>query len=460
MQVTVYPRGGTRTILSGPLAILWGGETPAITTPKHMSEVGLLTSVNFSTRYEEGFGGHDLCDWTIKDYGGYVGGMFRPGDHVRVSHGGVCWEGEYSEATPNDDGSVTMHARGYGYNLLEYDSVYLDIVPGPDNDISYPTTALGIPGDDTEPYYGWTYAIYMLGMPIAQVVPPASMPFGPIGGDATGVGAMAQAPIKVGTVLTSLCQEVGKRWAVWGRTLVIAEDDMTPLWSYPAPESVVAVADTEYVTDLGVWYVREGPAEWDNMTNYDAGDVVLYEGSFYEAKIDNSGVTPTDDGTWGQSTYTFNPQDFNVAWRSDTVGKKRFDVRTEVVDYRGLGLTGTIWAENMAEQVLSMTKGRWLFTGSFTVTPESGFSSIGGGDAGHQLAFIRAGRALQLKGLRTSQGNLMPDGDVVMIGRTEYQWSKDESESLSITPMGAVPRDVQSALQGVPPDATMIAAGG
>lgn len=457
MQVTVYPRGGTRAVQSGPLGIPWGGDPAAITSPKHMSEVGVLTSVKFSTRYEDGFGGHDLCEWTVEDFGGYVGGMFRPGDHVRVTHGGgVCWEGEYSEATPNEDGSVTMHARGYAYNLLEYDSIYLDQRTLPLTDISYPTTALGTVGDDTEPFYGWTYAIYELGMPIAQVV--GSMPFGPVGGDAAGI--MSPVPVKIGTILTSLLQEVGKRWAVWGRTLVIAEDNMDPLWSFAAPESVVAVADTEYVTDLGVWYVEEGPEEWDNLTAYVAGDVVLYDGGFYEALIDNSGTTPTDEGTWGQITYTFNPQDFNVAWARDVAGKKRFDVRTEVVDYRGLGLTGSVWADNMAAQVLAMTKGRWVYTGSFTVNPSSGFASANGGNAGEQLAFVRASRAVRLKGLRTSQGNLMPDGDVVMIGRTEYEWERDESESLTITPMGAVPRDVQAALEGKPLDATLVAAGG
>lgn len=459
MQVTVYPRGGTRTVQSGPLGIPWNGNPAAITTPKHMSEVGTLISVNFSTRYEEGFGGHDLADWTVKDFGGYVGGMFRPGDHVRIVRGGVCWEGEYSEATPNEDGSVTMHARGYAYNLLEYDSVYLDVIPGPDNDISYPTTALGAVGDNTEPYYGWTYAIYIFGMPISQVV--GSMPFGPIGG--SGTTLMSPTPVKVGTVLTALTQQVEQRWAVWGRSLVIAADNMTPMWSFAAPESVVAVADTEYVTDLGVWFVRSGPPTWSSVTAYVAYDVVSYNGSYFEAKVNNTNVTPVDGATWREISYKFLDRDFYVVWATDDEGKKRFDVQTDITDYRGLGLITSVDALNMAQTLLSQVGGRWLYTGSFTVTPESGFASASGGDAGEQLAFVQAGRALQLKGLRTSQGNLMPDGDVVMIGKTDYSWSLDqgeETESLTITPMGAVARDIGTVLAGVPLDSTSVAMNG
>jgi hypothetical protein len=458
MQVTVYPRGGTRTVLSGPLGIPWGGDTPAITSPKHMSEIGTLTSVNFSTRYEEGFGGHDLADWTVTgEFGGYIGGMFRPGDHVRIVRGGVCWEGEYSEATPNADGSVTMHAKGYAYNLYDYDSIYWNAIPG-DDDIFYPTTQLGTPGDDTEPLYGWTYAIYELGMPIAQVV--GTMPNGPIGGS---VSNMSPTPVKVGTVLTSLCQAEEKRWAVWARSLVIAADDMTPMWSFAAPEAVVAVADTEYVTDLAVWYVKEGPAAWNGATDYDAGEVVLNDGTYWEAILDNTGITPVDGSTWKEITYRFRPSDFSFEWAHDAVGKKRFDVRTEVVDYRGLGKILDVDASRMASSLLTQVKARWTLTGSFTIDPDSGFASASGGDAGEQLAFIRAGRALELKGLRTSQGNLMPDGDVVMIGQTDYSWSldgEDEKEELTVTPMGTVARDFTSVLTGVPLDATSVAISG
>ena len=63
MQVTVWPRGINRTVLSGPLgtatpdAAFWnpvGVYTPATVPPVHSTQLGQLLSVKHSTRYEQG----------------------------------------------------------------------------------------------------------------------------------------------------------------------------------------------------------------------------------------------------------------------------------------------------------------------------------------------------------------------------------------------------------------------
>jgi hypothetical protein len=70
---------------------------------------------------------------------------------------------------------------------------------------------------------------------------------------------------------------------------------------------------------------------------------------------------------------------------------------------------------------------------------------------------------MQLPGLRTDQGNLMPDGDVFLIGETSWEWvSEDgttEDESLTIAPVGAVPRDIAAILTAPSPTATVMPAG-
>lgn len=444
VQVTVWPRGKKRTKVSGPLGVGWDSVAKDVPAPVFASDIGQLTNVTASTRYEDGFGGHDLASWTITPFGGYVGGMFRPGDHVKITKGGgTVFEGEYSEAEPSADGTVTMHAKGYAYNLYDYDSIhYQDILVG--DDVYYPTTLLGVLGDTSEPFDGWGFAAEWLGMPINQVVGDVSAWTDPFGGS-----PMSPTPLKLGDLITSVHREASERWAVWGRTLVVAADDLDPIWVYDAPEGVVGVADTDYVTHLWLQYVKTGPAEWDSGTAYVEYDIVLYEDQWWEAKVGNTGVTPVEGATWRQNPQSYKPTDYSMVPATDNLGIERFDPRTEVVDYRGLGKIDSVRALNIAESLLSQVKGRFVLSGGFTVFPESGFCSIDGGQA--DIAFARAGRAVKLTGIRTSQGNLMPDGDVFMIGKTDWSWGVDGAEQLTVTPMGAVPRSLSTVLAGKPP---------
>jgi hypothetical protein len=439
MQVTVYPRGNARAVYSGPLGIAWDGNARVVGGPIHSQSIGRLESVKFSTRYEEGFGGHDLAEWVITPFGGYVGGLFRPGDHVRiVKGGGVCFEGEFSEAAPSEDGKVTLKAKGYAYNLT-------------DDDVFYPTNRL-VGGNLTTTWYGWEYATDVLGMPISQVV--GTIPTGAYG---SSESTMLNAPTKLAPVLTERLRETGERWAVWGRTLVIAADDLDPLWAYNAPASVVGVADTEYATHAGVWFVADGLPGWNSGTTYALNDQVEYGGANWTSlQNSNTNHAPDEDGSawWSATPMVRTPNDYSMVWAEDAVGVQRFDVRTVVADYRGLGLITSSRAQTIANQLLDLVKGRFLYSGSFTVGPDSGLTSIDGGVA--DIAFVQAGRALQLNNLRTSQGSLMPDGSVVMIGKTDYSWTAPASrlakatESLTVTPMGAVPRNLGDILRGVP----------
>lgn len=443
VQVTVWPRGANRTKIAGPLGVDWDGGTRTVGAPVFSSSIGQLTNVTASTRYEDGFGGHDLASWTLTPFGGYVGGMFRPGDHVRIDKGGGnVFEGEYSEAEPAADGTVTMHAKGYAYNLYDYDSIhYQDILIG--DDIYYPTTLLGILNDSSEPYDGWGYAVERLGMPINQVVGSVTAWTDPFGG-----APMSPTPIKLGDLITSVHRELSERWAVWGRTLVLGADDMDPIWAYDAPEGVVGVADTDYVTHLGLWYVKTGPAVWSSATTYVADDLVVYNDQWWSAKIGNTNVTPVEGATWKEVAQAYRPTDYSMVWATDNLGTKRFDTRTEVVDYRGLGKIDSVRALNLAESLLAQVKGRFILSGGFTVGPDSGFASIDGGQA--DIAFVRAGRAMKLSGVRTSQGNLFPDGDTFMIGKTEWSWAAEGGEQLAITPLGSVPRSLSTILAGKP----------
>ena len=458
VQVTVWPRGKRRTKTSGPLGISWtkfGGsaESRRVGTPIFATDTGKLTAVTASTTYGDGIGGHDLASWTVQPLGGYVGGMFRPGDHVRVTKGGgTVFEGEYSEAEPNGDGTVTMHARGYRYNLYEYDSIYWDQLSGAD-DVYYPTTKLGDPADTAEPFYGWGYAVQSLGLPINQVVGDTSDWLNPF-----GATVMAPAPTKLAPLIDGIALQNGERANVWGRTLVIAADDMTPVWSYAAPEVVFGVADTDYRTHIFVWYCANGPAAWDNTTAYAVGTVVVYDDRWWRALVANTGVTPVEGSTWQEQPIVYRPSDFSMERATDTVGLARFDVATEVVDYRGLGKITSTKAGQLATNLLSQVKGRFTLAGSFSVGPDSGLTSAAGGGQA-DVAFVRAGQAIALPGVRTGQGNLMPDGDTYMIGKTEWSWSTDGQEATTITPMGAVARNLSAILAGRPIDPASVISG-
>ncbi|MCW2496393.1 hypothetical protein [Jatrophihabitans sp.] len=450
MQVTVWPRGKTRTVVSGPLGVDWGAVPKAGTTPLPMSKLGELLSVQASTRYEPGFGGHDLASWTINPFGGYAGGIVRPGDHVRIVAGGsTVYEGEFSEATPGDDGTVTFHARGYAYNLFDYPSIKWIPLVGPDT--FYPTTNLAD---------GWDYATTELGMPISQIAGPILMGVG-----ALPTGSYGAAPIEtfnmLGTLLTAMQQEIGERWAVWGRTLVLGPDATVPTWRYPSPDAVVAVADTEYATDVYLWYQATASAfvAWSAATAYVIGDLVTKDARSWRAIAAGTNHTPAEGAWWTELPVTIPLDWYAMAIATDAEGLQRFDRRVEGTDYRSLGLMTSTRAGTIAQQLLDQVKGRFVFTGGFTVGPESGFQSAAGGKA--QLAFVRAGQMCDMPGLRTSQGNLMPGGSTsFIIGQTTYDWSVDGTESLQITPMGAVARSLSQILSAPSqPDAgTQVAA--
>lgn len=459
VQVTVWPRGRYRTRASGPFGIPVGDQDRRVGTPLFVEQYGELVSCEASSRYEPSFGGSDLASWTVKPRGGYVGGMMRPGDHVRITKGGgIVFDGELSDPEPTRDGTITLNAKGFAYNLYDYDSIYWRPVDGGD-DVYYPTTQLGDPTDTTTPLYGWGYAVAELGMPITNVIGLGpggwSVPF--------GESDMAAAPVKLGDVVTSAHQEIEERWAVWGRTLYVGPDETEPRWVYPPPEDVVGVADTDYATHVFVWYVSSDLSSvqpWVSGLSYDAGDVVAYDGTWWKALVSVApgGSAPSEGATWTEVPVTYRRSDFSMARAVDTPARlARFDTKTATVDYRGLGAIDGARASSLASTLLSQVKGRFILSGGFTVGPDSGFTSAGGGKA--DIAFVRAGDALRLPGLRTDQGNLM-DSDVTIIGKTEWSWDADGSESLAITPMGAVPRSLSEILAGSPLDSNAVISDG
>ena len=462
VQVTVWPRGSRRTRTAGPLGVDWDGSTRRVGVPLFSQQYGKLTAATASTRYEPGFGGFDLCSWTVVPYGGYVGGLMRPGDPVQMTKGGgEVFFGEFSETEPNDDGTVTLHAKGYAYNLNDYQALFLDPVDGGD-DVSYPTTQLGAttaPVSSDAARYAWQYAVYDRGMPITNVIGSTSSWGVPL-----GESDMAEGPLTVGDLVTAVHQADGERWAVWGRTLFVGPDATDPMWSYAAPDSVFGVADTDYATTVFVWYVSSDLCSvqpWNVATAYGAGDVVSDGGRWWQALIPTTGGSAPSEGlAWTEVPTAYRKSDFALGGATDTAGLDRFDVREVLVDYRGLGTILDSRATTLAGGLLDQVKGRFILTGGFTVGPESGFASADGGKA--DIAFVRAGEVLKMPGLRTDQGNLM-DSDATVIGKTEWSCQVEggeiASESLSVTPMGAVPRDLGSILQGAPLDATGMAAG-
>lgn len=447
----VWPRGKRRTKTSGPLGIDWGGETRRVGTPVTASQIGDLLSVRASTRYEDGFGGHDLATCTFAPGRGYIGGMFRPGDPFRIQRGGgTVFDGEFSEALPGDDGTVEIHARGHAYDLYGYDSIHWQQVEGAD-DIFYPTTQLT--GGSSSTKYGWDYAVDTLALPINQVVGTRhdwSSPY--------GATDMAEGPIKLGDVITAKQREHNERWAVWGRTLVLGPDPTEPRWKHGAPSGLVGVADTDYATHVLVWYVSGGPATWSAGTTYAAGVTVAYGSTWWRALTSSTGVTPAEGSTWEEVPVAYRKSDFSMVLVSKTTdGVNTFDVRTAVVDYRGLGKMSSARASGLATSLLEQVKGRFVVSGSFTIAPDSGFKSINGGRA--PVSSVRAGDMVRLTGMRTSQGSLLPGGQDQIIGKTEWSWSRDGSESNTITLMGSVPRSLSEILRGQPLDASVVATG-
>lgn len=379
MQVTIYPRGNARIADHLPATF---AETV------HMSDYGEILSVRFSTRHEQGFGGHDLCTWVLAPYGEYAGAVARPADPVIVTHAGAQpWEGQLAEATPQSDGTVEFTARGFGYDLYDYLSVYFnDATSAPD--LWYPTT-------DFEA--GFEYA-KSLGLPVRTLV-------GAPGEAVPTVGQLGSTPVaegflSLGELLTARLSGSGWSWDVWGRTLVVAPDEVAVTYTYDAPTSVVGIADSEYLTDVYVWYQAVDPAVDQN--------------------------------------------DYQFAMATDTAGLALFDRRMAGSDYRALGLMADHEAQALATSLLEKTRGRFVFTGTVEV---DGNLAQNGGNIGVPC-MVRAGKVMRIPEMRTSQGTLMPDGSTqFVIGRTEFQWAADGSERLTITPKGAVPRDINALLE-------------
>lgn len=450
VQVAVWPRGIQRSVTSGPLGIDWDTETARVGRPVFMTQAGALQQAAVSSRYENGFGGTDLLSWTIVPHGGFIGGMFRPGDHCRVTQGGgIVGEGEISEVLPLADGSVEFQARGYAYNLSEYNSIFSDdspVIPRstgttPPGTITNPTTRLLASSPDKG---GWDYAIDVLGMPISQVVGTQTDWASPV-----GISDVGQRTYTLAQVVTAREQQNARRWSVWGRTLVLDADPSTPMWQIDTPDGVVGTADTDYATHVGVWYRWWNPDDWTSGATYGVGALVSWGSRWYKALVTHvaSGAnTPGNEAFWDEIPIFVEDWMTDIAWAVDTTdGVNRFDTRTVVVDYRG-ALANSLSAAPTAQALLDQVRGRMILTGSFTIAPEGGLKSIGGGKA--PLGFVRAGQGIKLNKLRTTQGNLLPD--LFIIGRTDWQWQADGSESLTITPMGAVPRDLGSILAGIP----------
>ncbi len=302
IQIVVYPRGTRRVRAAGPFGVDFdapsGTQTARVGTPLFVQQYGKLTAVDASTRYEQGFGGHDIATWTVTPHGGYVGGLMRPGDPVLIKRGGgIVFIGRYSGATPNDDGSVTLQAKGYAHTLNDYGAIFWKPITGGD-DIYYFTSQLGptTPPASGASRYAWQYAVYELGMPITNVIGDTTAWL-----NAPGASDLAQSPLKVGELLTAVHQELGERWAVWGPTLFVGPDATDPVWKYAAPKSVIGTADTDYATRVNLSYVDSdlcSTKPWLASTSYGVGDVVAYAGTWWKALVANSHTPPAAGSTW------------------------------------------------------------------------------------------------------------------------------------------------------------------
>lgn len=399
MQVTVWPRDHGVRAQDAPKGGVGG---------IHFTDLGEILSVNTSTRMVEGFGGFDLASWTVRMHPGYVGGFFLPRDHVEIVHeGALMFSGEYSEQQLDSrdargGDTYSFHARGYAHVLGDYEAIAHEVTAGPD--YSYPTTQLATSDADTT--YAWDWARSQ-GMQVYAA--PGDLPVGPY-----GETSWASSPMKLRDLLTAALLRNDTWWACWGPTLEVITLPTTPTLLYDQPTTMVAVADTDYYSSVGLYYIHTSPG-----TAVDQCDIA-----------------------WGGDDARI----LNI-----------YDRREILLDMRGLGLQTsgvmTAQAQSMYEQV----KGRHLLTGSLTLGPDSGLTAANGGAV--DIESVRAGQMMKLSEIRDSLGFLLPDGDTrFVIGATEHQWSPD-GESVTITPMGAVARNLGDVLRAVPPDSASAVAG-
>ena len=295
-------------------------------------------------------------------------------------------------ADVNPRGDGTVEFNARGFGYDLFDYLATYYQSATGPDLMYPTTDF----DDA-----YAQAVADRGLPVDRYV-------GVLPGT-LGTSQVAENFIYLGELLSTLLNGDGRQWAVWGRTLVIEDPETTVTYRYTADTGLVGVADSEYVTDLVGWYQAVDPA-----------------------------TTQTD--------YQFERV-------TDTAGLAMFDRREAGIDMRGLGLQTPTQVQDYLSSVLEKVKGRWLLTGSVVIESD-GRAIPSGGIA--LPAFVRAGKVMRVPEVRTSQGNLMPDGNQFTIGRTEYEWSADGSQRLTITPKGAVARSISSLLEAPKPDGNVV----
>jgi hypothetical protein len=400
VQVTVWPRDPGTRAQDAPKGGVGG---------IHFTDLGEILSVTTSTRMGEGFGGFDLAAWTVRMHPGYVGGFFLPRDYIEVTHAGVLlFAGEYSEQQVDsrdakEGDTYSFHARGYAHVLADYPAVcFQSIVDAPDYE--FPTTQLATSDSDTT--YAWDYA---RGKGMQVYAAPGDLPVGPY-----GETAVAASPMLLRDLLTAHLLRNDNWWACWGPTLEVVTLPTTPTLLYDQPTTLVAIADTDYYSSVGLYYVHTAPG------------------------------TSVDQCT--------------IAWGGDVARMLNiFDYRGIVLDMRGLGLQSSATMLAQAQSMYEQVKGRYLLTGSLTLGPDSGLTAANGGVV--DIETVRAGQMMKLSEIRDSLGFLLPDGDTrFVVGATEHQWSP-EGESVTITPMGSVARNLGDVLRSVPPDSASAVAG-
>lgn len=390
-SVVVTPRNGGRPL-----------EAPSFGAGSLFApDYGELLQVTCSTAYEEReagwHGGFDLASWTVEPAGGQMIGMFQTKSPVVFMQGGsTLFKGLFSRSQPNDNGTVTFHAKGHCHELYRYDSYFSSTSPN----VLFPTNQL-VGGNLTTSFYGYELA-EAGGLPIAYIDSPlgSRLPTG-----AWGASNVSQAAARLGTVLTKRLWELGYRFEVWGPVLVVRAPQTAPLWRYTPPRSVVGISDDDYASHLRLQFVNNSTGLDDTVEVGDAPTVAKF----------------------GRSERS--------------------------VDYRGAGPMTETQAIALAGQVLETVKGRYVVAGGFTVTPSSGFTSMAGG-AVRNIGFVRAGQPLVLDGVRSSQGEPLPQ-EPVLIARTEYVADIDRdkvTESLTVTLPGTVDRDIATLLAGKPRD--------
>lgn len=401
MQVTVWPRDPGVRAQDAPKGGAGG---------IHFTDLGDILAVETSSRVEEGFGGFDLASWRVRMHPGYVGGFFLPRDHIEIVHeGALMFSGEYSEQQlesrdAKDGDTYSFHARGYAHVLADYESVcFQSIVDAPDYE--FMTTQLATSDDDTT--YAWDRARNK-GMQVYAA--PGDLPTGPY-----GETAVAAEPIKLADLLTAHLLRNDTWWACWGPVLEVITLPTTPTLLYDQPTTMVAIADTDYYSAVGLYYVHTSPG------------------------------TSVEQCT--------------IAWGGEVERMLNiFDRREILLDMRGLGLQTAVTMQAQAQSMYEQVKGRNLLTGSLVLGPDSGLTAANGGAL--EIDVVRAGQMMKLSEIRDSLGFLMPDGDTrFVIGRTEHQWSP-EGAQVTITPMGAVSRDLATILRAAPPDSASAVAGG